>query len=167
MVDFFQFHQFIHVLLERIATTTAFRERFSDIKKPYAFIVRMLSCSNVIRYTRIQFGKVFWRTVLVFVCYIRNMASGLRRLRNSIQHLCTPYGAELSQVTLEFFCKNIDPLIKKHFNLNAIEFHEDPSIGYEFFVSSLIRLELLFSVPDNFKVTEIDLQAELSQTFDS
>ena len=60
--------------------------------------------------------------------------------------------------------KNIDPLINKHFGLYAIEYHEDTSVGYDYVVQCLVRHELLFSVPEKFKVTEIDLDEVLGKT---
>jgi hypothetical protein len=82
----------------------------------------------------------------------------LRKVRNAIQHFCSPSEVvDLRRLALEFLYKNVDPLINKHFNLCAIEYHEDISAGYDYVVESLVRHELLFSIPDNFKVTEIDL----------
>ncbi len=90
---------------------------------------------------------------------------GLRKARNAIQHFCSP--AErggLSGLALEFVYKNIDPLINKHFNLCAIEYHEDTSVGYDYVVSCLIKHELFFSIPDEFRITEIDLNEALSDS---
>ncbi|MEP5438339.1 MAG: hypothetical protein ABJQ08_17035 [Paracoccaceae bacterium] len=91
----------------------------------------------------------------------------LRQVRNSIQHFCAPSGISFQRLALEFIYNNIDPLIKRHFDINAVEHHEDLSVGYDYVVSCLVRHELLFSVPDNFDVPEIDLEAELSQTSES
>lgn len=88
----------------------------------------------------------------------------LRRARNSIQHFCAPENISLQRVALEFIYNNLDPLIHKHFNLCAIEYHEDVSVGYDYVVGCLIHHELFFSIPDNFSVGEIDLREELSQT---
>lgn len=38
------------------------------------------------------------------------------------------------------------------------------SVGYDYVVSSLIAHELLFSMPNNFNVSEIDLDEKLSKT---
>jgi hypothetical protein len=89
----------------------------------------------------------------------------LRKARNAIHHFCSPTGnADLRRLVLEFIYKNIDPLINKHFGLFAIEYHEDPSVGYDYVVACLIGHELLFSIPDDFAVPEIDLYEELSKS---
>lgn len=87
----------------------------------------------------------------------------LRRARNAVQHFCSASSTfDLRRLSLEFLYKNIDPLMNKHFGLCAIEYHEDPSVGYDYVVECLIRNELLFSIPDNFSITEIDLDDTLS-----
>lgn len=88
----------------------------------------------------------------------------LRKARNALQHFCSPDGGnQLRRLSLEFLYKNIDPLINRHFGLYAIEYHEDTSVGYDYVVSCLIGHELLFSVPDDFSVGEIDLAEELKK----
>ncbi len=87
----------------------------------------------------------------------------LRKARNAIQHFCSPAETvDLRRLALEFLYKNIDPLINRHFNLCAIEYHEDTSIGYDYVVGCLIRHELFFSIPDEFVITEINLDEALS-----
>jgi hypothetical protein len=89
----------------------------------------------------------------------------LRRARNAIQHFCSPtHSGNLRRLALVFLYKNIDPLINRHFGLCAVEHHEDTSIGYDYVVECVIRNELLFSIPDDFKITEIDLDEALSDT---
>jgi hypothetical protein len=87
----------------------------------------------------------------------------LRKAGNAIQHFCSPSG-DLRYLALAFLYKNIDPLIHRHFDLCAIEHHEDMSVGYDYVVGCLIQNELLFSVPDDFKVTEINLREAISDT---
>ncbi|MER8502780.1 MULTISPECIES: hypothetical protein [unclassified Mesorhizobium] len=60
--------------------------------------------------------------------------------------------------------KNINPLINKHFGLCAVEHHEDHSVGYDYVVDCVIGHELLFSIPDKFEVTEIDLAEAIDGT---
>ena len=88
----------------------------------------------------------------------------VRVARNSVQHFCTPVGVNLRTISLNFIYKNLDPLIKKYFDINAIEYHEDLSVSYDYVVSFLIGHELEFSIPDDFCVTEINLKQELSET---
>lgn len=89
----------------------------------------------------------------------------LRKARNAIQHFCSPgETSDLRTLALEFLYKNIDPLINKHFDLCAIEHHEDISIGYDYVVETVIQNELFFSIPKDFTVTEIDLDVALSET---
>jgi hypothetical protein len=94
-----------------------------------------------------------------------NSFEAIRKARNAIQHFCSPSDkVDLRRLALEFLYKNIDPLIKKHFDLYAIEYHEDTSVGYDYVVDCLVRHELLFSVPDDFKITEIDLDKAITRT---
>jgi hypothetical protein len=87
----------------------------------------------------------------------------IRKARNAIQHFCSPGDdANLRRLSLDFLYKNIDPLINRVFGLYAIEYHEDNSVGYDYVVSCLVSNELLFSVPDDFSVGEINLAQELS-----
>lgn len=89
----------------------------------------------------------------------------LRQARNAIQHFCSPADAgDLRHLALSFIYRNIDPLINRHFGLCAVEYHEDTSIGYDHIVACVVRNELLFSVPDNFEVTEVDLRRVVSRT---
>lgn len=85
----------------------------------------------------------------------------LRFVRNSIQHFCTPEKYDFRALSLEFIYTIIDPLIAEIFNLCAIEYHEDYSIGYDYIVSALFRSELRFTVPDDFKISEIRISDEL------
>jgi hypothetical protein len=88
----------------------------------------------------------------------------LRKARNAIQHFCSPAETtDLRGLALEFLYKNIDPLIHKHFDLYAIEYHED-HIGYDYVVECLVRHELLFSIPKDFEVGEIDLDSAIAAT---
>jgi hypothetical protein len=88
----------------------------------------------------------------------------LRKARNAIQHFCSPGPAvDLRRLALEFLYKNIDPLIKRHFDLCAIEYHED-HVGYDYIVECVIRNELIFSIPEGFSVGEIDLDKVISRT---
>jgi hypothetical protein len=89
----------------------------------------------------------------------------LRKARNAIQHFCSPsHTGDLRRLALAFLYKNIDPLINRHFGLCAVEYHEDTSVGYDYVVECVIRNELLFSIPDDFEITEIDLDKALSRT---
>lgn len=86
----------------------------------------------------------------------------LRKLRNSAQHFCIGESEDPRSASLEFIYSVIDPLIKKHFGLYAIEYHEDFSVSYDYVIAVLIRREIKFSFPPDFSVTEIDLKEELS-----
>jgi len=89
----------------------------------------------------------------------------LRKARNAIQHFCSPSETiDLRRLALEFLYNNIDPLINRHFDLCAIEYHEDTSVGYDYVVDCLIRHELFFSIPNDFAITEIDLHEALSKS---
>lgn len=88
-------------------------------------------------------------------CYER-----LRQARNAIQHFCPPNDGDLSELSLEFIYTIFDPLIADRFGIYAIEHHEDHSISYDYVVACLLRHELRFSLPEDFNVTEIDLNEE-------
>lgn len=89
----------------------------------------------------------------------------LRLARNSIQHFCSPETeAGLQSLAREFIYKNIDPLINRHFGICAIEYHEDHDIGYDYVVDCIIRNELLFSIPKNFSISEVDLSESFNGT---
>jgi hypothetical protein len=90
----------------------------------------------------------------------------LRLARNSIQHFCAPEEQDFRALSLEFIYTVIDPLISEVFGLCAIEFHEDPSVSYDYVVSALLRSQLKFSVPDDFEITEINM-SELLKHADS
>ena len=89
-------------------------------------------------------------------CYDR-----LRRARNAIQHFCAPDDEQLDELSLEFIYTIVDPLIFDHFGICAIEHHEDDGVSYDYVVARLLRSQLRFSIPDDFAVTEIDLDEEL------
>ncbi|OKL42907.1 hypothetical protein [Pseudovibrio exalbescens] len=86
----------------------------------------------------------------------------LRETRNAIQHFCASENdTRFRRLSLDFIYSVIDPLINKHFDLHAIEFHEDHSVGYDHVVGCLLRHEIRFSVPEDFEIHEIDLHEEL------
>jgi len=88
----------------------------------------------------------------------------IQRARNAIQHFCAPDTDDLRRLALEFIYKNIDPLIHDNFGLCAIEYHEDHSVGYDYVVSCVVQNELLFSIPDDFGIGEVDLSDDLKAT---
>lgn len=100
--------------------------------------------------------QVLWATTGLRVpgmqCFER-----LRIARNAIQHFCVPEQEDLRAISLEFIYKVIDPLIAKEFDLVTIEYHEDHSVGYDYIVQQVVRAGLKFTVPDDFDITEIDL----------
>lgn len=85
----------------------------------------------------------------------------LRLARNAIQHFCAPDQQDFRALSLEFIYTIIDPLIAEVFNMNAIEYHEDHSVSYDYVVRSLLGHELKFTVPDDFAITEISMSEEL------
>lgn len=85
----------------------------------------------------------------------------IRLARNAIQHFCVPEQQNFSKLSLEFIYTVIDPLISEFFGLNAIEYHEDDAIGYDYIVSALLQFELKFTVPKDFSVSEINISDEL------
>ena len=87
----------------------------------------------------------------------------LRKARNAIQHFCAPEDESFGDLSLEFIYTIIDPLIAKQFGIYAIEHHEDHSVSYDYVVGRLLRAELRFTLPEDFAVTEIDLENELAE----
>lgn len=100
--------------------------------------------------------QVLWATtgrrVLNISCFER-----LRRARNAIQHFCPPDQEDFRSLSLEFIYTIIDPLIAETFNLCAIEFHEDHSVGYDYVVEQLLCRELRFTIPVDFSVSKVDI----------
>jgi hypothetical protein len=92
-------------------------------------------------------------------CYER-----LRKARNAVQHFVAPPDEDFRSLSLEFIYTILDPLIRRHFGIYAIEHHEDFSIGYDYVVAALLRSELKFSVPPDFSVSEIRLYDEIEDT---
>ncbi|WDI30253.1 hypothetical protein PUV54_09800 [Hyphococcus flavus] len=86
----------------------------------------------------------------------------IQKVRNSIQHFCVPEHPDLRMLSLEFIYKNIDPLLEKHFDMCAIDFHEDHMIGYDYIVDCLISREILFNIPKEFEVHKINLEDRFS-----
>ncbi|MQB46054.1 hypothetical protein [Rhizobium sp. ICMP 5592] len=92
----------------------------------------------------------------------------LRKARNSIQHFCPPDGEEdPSALSLEFIYSIIDPLIHAQFGLFAIEYHEDHNVSYDYVVGTLLRRQIRFSVPEDFAVTEVELEEEIDGASES
>lgn len=84
----------------------------------------------------------------------------LRKARNAIQHFVAPPAQDFQGLSLEFIYTIIDPLICEHFDIYAIEYHEDFAIGYDYIVQALLQKELRFSIPLDFNVSEISLREE-------
>lgn len=80
----------------------------------------------------------------------------LLNLRNSVLHLYVDVERDWSDIVARFIFGIIDPLIKRHFNLYAVEYIEDRSVGYDYLVSGLIQRKIRFSFPHDFTITEID-----------
>jgi hypothetical protein len=94
-----------------------------------------------------------------------NLFDKLRRARNSIQHFCSPgEKLDLRELAREFIYVNIDPLLHRHFDVCAVELHQDHDVGYDYVVDCLLQNELLFSVPTDFTITEFDFKAKLNET---
>lgn len=70
----------------------------------------------------------------------------LRKTRNSIQHFCAPEIDDPQSLSLSFLYKNIDPLIKRHLKIDAIEIVEPDD--QEYLLDRLISLELQFSTSE-------------------
>lgn len=106
--------------------------------------------------------QVLWATTGLRIpnpeCYER-----LRQARNAIQHFCPPDVRDLSALSLEFIYTILDPLIAGRFGIYAIKHHEDHSVSYNYIVACLLRRELRFSIPEDFAVTEIDLDEEIGK----
>lgn len=49
-------------------------------------------------------------------------------------------------------------MIAEAFGICATEFHEDHNIGYDYIVEQLVRMQLKFTMPDNFDIGEFDMK---------
>ena len=86
----------------------------------------------------------------------------MQETRNAVQHFCVDENdGSFRRLSLEFIYNVIDPLIYKHFDLYAIEFHEDHCIGYDYVVGCLLRHEIKFTMPPDYRVGEIDPEHEM------
>ncbi|SIQ20002.1 hypothetical protein SAMN05880590_102540 [Rhizobium sp. RU35A] len=91
-----------------------------------------------------------------------NSFNEMRKMRNAVQHFYHPggfanYGEAARRLSLDFLYKNVDPILKKYFDLSAIEFHED-SEGYFYIVQALLRHEIIFSIPDDFDMSREEIE---------
>ncbi|MEQ9177553.1 MAG: hypothetical protein RIF44_02330, partial [Nitratireductor sp.] len=84
----------------------------------------------------------------------------LRKARNAIQHFCAPDIGCPGDLALTFLYRNIDPLIKRHFSVDAVNFIEPDEIGY--LVEHLIRLELSFSSSEVIEISEFVISEALA-----
>ncbi|KFE33753.1 hypothetical protein [Thioclava atlantica] len=103
-----------------------------------------------------QLPKVLWAVTGIrtpnLECFDR-----LRKARNSIQHFCAPDDDDLRALSLEFLYTIIDPLLADCFGVYTIEYHEDPSVGYDYVVGALIAGEIRFTMPNDFDLSEIEV----------
>ena len=86
------------------------------------------------------------------------------KIRNAVQHFFHPdaqvgIGGIARDKALNFLYKNVDPLIERHFDIFAINYIEDEF--YDYIVNSLIGRELKFSIPPNFRISEVNIYDEL------
>ncbi len=88
----------------------------------------------------------------------------LRKARNAIQHFCAPDIARPGDLSLTFLYRNIDPLIKRHFSVDAVNFIEPDEIGY--LIEHLVRLELPFSSSEVIEISEFNISEALSNAGD-
>ena len=105
----------------------------------------------------------------VFGVDIPDMASfeEIRKARNTFTHLFSAevydgFAARSREVARAFIYRNIDPLLKNYFGKYAIEYVDD-CVGYDYLASSLVREEIKFSVPPDFRVYECDLNEDLKE----
>ncbi|MGN7293131.1 hypothetical protein [Rhizobium sp. SAFR-030] len=96
-----------------------------------------------------------------------NSFTEMRKIRNAVQHFYHPggfenFGVAARRLSLNFLYNNVDPLLKKHFGLSAIEFHEDHSEGYFYIVEALLKREIRFSIPDDFDLSRESIEDAIS-----
>ncbi|GBQ15852.1 hypothetical protein [Swaminathania salitolerans] len=147
---------FLKAIIAREHPLLIFKDLFSldDNKGKLLDIETLIRRGRTLDFERLP--QVLWATTGRRIpnrkCY-----EWVRLARNSIQHFCAPEKDDLRALSLEFIYTIIDPLIMEVFGLFAIEYHEDPSVGYDYVVSSLLGRELKFSIPDDFTITEISM----------
>ena len=106
-----------------------------------------------------DFGKlpsVLWATTGVQITGLQVFKEA-QEARNAVQHFVFDDLSSLSNLSLRFIYEVIDPLIKREFNMHAIEHHEDHSVGYDYIVDTVVRSNLKFSIPTDFDLGEIYL----------
>lgn len=88
----------------------------------------------------------------------------LRKARNAIQHFCAPVIGRPGDLALTFLYRNIDPLIKRHFSVDAVDFIEPDDIGY--LIENLLHLELPFSNSEIIEISEFNVSEALGNVSD-
>lgn len=83
----------------------------------------------------------------------------LRKARNAIQHFCAPDIERPGDLSLTFLYRNIDPLIKRHFSVDAVNFVAEDEQDY--LIEQLVRLELRFSSSTAIEISEFDISKAL------
>ncbi|WP_300039608.1 hypothetical protein [uncultured Roseobacter sp.] len=89
----------------------------------------------------------------------------VRKARNAIQHFCAPEIGRTGDLALTFLYRNIDPLIKRHFSVDAIEFIDPDDMAY--LVENLIHLELPFSSSEVIEISEFNVSEALGHVSDA
>lgn len=102
--------------------------------------------------------NIFWAVTGSEIPH-KDSFNSIRKLRNQIQHFLEPSAAPFEEVAMGFIFKNVDPIIKEHYDLCAIDFIDEEF--YDYLVRALVNSEIKFSIPENFEITEIDLALEL------
>ena len=151
---------FLKALIAREHPLLIFKDLFSldDKRSEFLEIDHLLKDGRTHDFEKLP--QVLWAVTGIRLPDMDSFNS-LRRMRNAVQHFCAPEDVSLSTIALTFIYRNIDPLIRDCFGIYAIEFHEDHGVRYDYVVQCLIGLNLKFSVPPDFRVTEIDLDAAL------
>jgi hypothetical protein len=151
---------FLKALIAREHPLLIFRDLFSldDKRSDFLEIDHLLKSGRTHDFEKLP--QVLWAVTGIRLPDMDSFDS-LRRARNAVQHFCAPEDVNLSTTALKFIYRNIDPLIRDSFGIYAIEYHEDHSVSYDYVVQCLMGLNLKFSLPPDFYVTEIDLDAAL------
>lgn len=151
---------FLKALIAREHPLLIFRDLFSldDKRSDFLEIDHLLKSGRTHDFEKLP--QVLWAVTGIRLPDMDSF-DRLRRARNAVQHFCAPEDVNLSATALQFIYRNIDPLIRDCFDIFAIEYHEDHGVSYDYVVQCLMGLNLKFSLPPNFQVTEIDLDAAL------
>lgn len=121
---------------------------FSDlprnVKEPEVLLDLKSLMENGRTYQYQDLPRILWAATGITIPDLE-IYNAFGKLRNTVQHFCSPIGEDVSTRTLEFIYKVVDPFINMCWDLYAIDYNED-SEPYKYFLPVLIHSGISFNV---------------------